>query len=263
MPLRETRRFKTKGFVISFGDFMLPLVGLVAIGLLLVAGKIFFFTDFQPGNPRIPETIAPPVIPKDTPRADAGEGVNIPPSEPSRLPSPSRSAGGNLVMDLAQNTGTQANPVVTPNNPTRSDAPQGSAGDTERIDIIVVQPQPPQPQARPTQANQKTLTQTPPRPALQKPRTTQNPGPVASTPVEPQPAQPNWMVQVGAFSTLAAAENVVKRVAQTGHTSAVISGKTLHRVLVQAGPTKQDAYNLATKLGQGEFPGAFVVPPRP
>jgi len=262
--------------MISFGDFMLPLVGLVAIGLLLIAGKIFFFSDFQPDSPPIPKTVAPPVIPK-TPRADAGEGVSVskPPSEvqPVTKPQPpSRGTGGNLVLDLAQNNTqnnvTQDKPGVAPNNSNRNGTPQSNAG---REEIIVVQTPPPPPREQP-QASQPQArpAQTPPRPALQ-PRPSQrpvSPKPVESKPAQPekpaaQPDKPNWMVQVGAFSTPSAAETVLERVTKTGHTAAVFSGKTLHRVLVQAGPTKQDALNLATKLGHGEFPGAFVVPPRP
>ena len=33
---------------ISFGDIMLPFVGIVAIGLLVVAGKLFFLNGIRP-----------------------------------------------------------------------------------------------------------------------------------------------------------------------------------------------------------------------
>ena len=74
MP-RERRRFKTGGSVVSFGDLMLPLVGLIAIGLLFVAGKTFYFSYFQAERQPVPVTFTP----LDAPRADAGEGV---PGEP-------------------------------------------------------------------------------------------------------------------------------------------------------------------------------------
>jgi cell division protein FtsN len=71
------------------------------------------------------------------------------------------------------------------------------------------------------------------------------------------------MVQIGAFSTLEAADAVVQQATKAGHTAAVTSNRTLHKVLIQAGPTRDDALKLAQKLGQAGFPGAFVVPPRP
>ena len=178
---------------------------------------------------------------------------------------------GNLVLDLGNN---RTQDSAAPANVPPSDTPQGgngaarvetiavpvsSGGSAGREEITIVSPPPPQPQAVPIQ--------TTPRPALQ-PRPAARPAePATSQPVQPaRPAapsdRPNWMVQVGAYSTRAAAETVVRQITQTGHTASVVSGRTLHRVLVQAGPTRQDALDLATRLGQAGFPGAFVVPPR-
>jgi cell division protein FtsN len=69
------------------------------------------------------------------------------------------------------------------------------------------------------------------------------------------------MVQIGAFSTSSAAETVSRQVTQDGHSAVVLSGKTLYRVQIKAGSTKNDALKLATQLRQSGFPGAFIVPP--
>jgi cell division protein FtsN len=78
----------------------------------------------------------------------------------------------------------------------------------------------------------------------------------------PTPTKPSWMVQVGAFSTQAAANAVSQRITKAGHSATVVAGKNLHRVLVQAGPTREDALTLATQMSQSGFQGAFIVPPR-
>jgi cell division protein FtsN len=64
------------------------------------------------------------------------------------------------------------------------------------------------------------------------------------------------MVQVGAFSTAAAAGARSKELAGDGYSASVVSGK-LHRVLVRGGATRAAAVAVAAKIGQG----AFVVPP--
>ena len=54
MASRETRRYKQRGMSISFGDIMLPLVGIVAIGLLVVGGKLFFLNGIRPERSPVP-----------------------------------------------------------------------------------------------------------------------------------------------------------------------------------------------------------------
>jgi len=258
LPLRETRRFKTKGFTVSFGDFILPLVGLVAIVLLFVAGKIFLFSDLQLDSQPIPN-ISPPDIPRVTinpeaTRVNAGESSSV-----ARIAQPSShrvASGDNLVLDFGpENRPLSA--VLTDGD--QDGAYQSVDNSREEIarEIIVVSP--PAPMPAPTPAPTQAVTPSP----TQQPR----PTPAASRPAQQQ-VQPtgtatrNWMVQVGAFSTNVAADAVVEQLTEAGHTVTVDSGRTLHRVLVQAGPTRQDAMNLAARLAQSGFSGAFIVPPR-
>ncbi len=44
MSTRESRRLKEKRSIIPFGDIMLPVIGLVAVGLLIVGVKLFFLS---------------------------------------------------------------------------------------------------------------------------------------------------------------------------------------------------------------------------
>jgi cell division septation protein DedD len=78
------------------------------------------------------------------------------------------------------------------------------------------------------------------------------------TPAAPKKSA-GWMVQVGAFSTPAAAAAVAKQLTEAGYRSVVLPGK-LNRVAVQAGSTKKDALDQATKMGKSGFEGAFVIP---
>lgn len=80
MSIRESSRHKERKSVIPFGDIMLPVIGLVAVGLLIVGVKLFFLTGekYTPYTPLpIHQVVKPapaPVIPAPSaPRKEAQE----------------------------------------------------------------------------------------------------------------------------------------------------------------------------------------------
>ena len=63
--MRSRRReIRKKGFILSFGDIILPLVGIVAIGLLVVAGKVFFMNGLRPSVSIVPEKVPESPMPQ-------------------------------------------------------------------------------------------------------------------------------------------------------------------------------------------------------
>lgn len=59
MSTRESRRLKEKRSIIPFGDIMLPVIGLVAVGLLIVGVKLFFLSgpkapSYSPVSQQLP-----------------------------------------------------------------------------------------------------------------------------------------------------------------------------------------------------------------
>jgi len=222
---------------------MLPLIGLVAIVLLFFAGKIFLFSDFQANSQPIPVSIAPPGVL----RADTEASVSGLPPEPS-VPT----TGGNLILD----SDYEDEALVASDDEDQDEAYQSVDGPREEItrEIIVVLP--------PAISPEPPLSQTIQPELEQQPGPNIDPGPAQPVQAQPEAAAPSWMVQIGAYSTRAAAESVLSRVTQEGHRAVVESGRMWHRVLVQAGPTRQDAESLAARLGQSGYPGAFIVPLR-
>ena len=80
MASRESRRYKRRGVSISFGDIMLPFVGIVAIGLLVVAGKLFFVSGVRVDrNAVLLARNRQPVEPGAA-QAETGERKVVPPS---------------------------------------------------------------------------------------------------------------------------------------------------------------------------------------
>ncbi len=221
---------------------MLPLVGIIAIGLLLVAGKLFFLTGLQPDKPPLPVIASPPPVVTQEKPAQAGTEVKVKESEarPAKpvpdveKPEERRPLATLDVLAVpygsdagtVKNEKTESTPVATQESPKKQPV-KVQPPKVQPVKVVVV------PEKK----------ETPPQP---------------KTPQKPA----SWMVQVGAFSTRAAADVVQQQMVKAGYTTNIISGKTLHRVLVQAGATRDEALAQASKISKSGFQGAFIVPPR-
>ena len=284
MPLRETRRFKTRGPVVSFGDIMLPLVGVLAVGLLVVAGKLFFAAEAQPNSP-LP--VAPPTQERRAQADPRPEEKSAPEKMPPRLTvvesnvspavRPVERAPESLTvqkmppptpMDILAvpydgKTGPSAEDKGNSRTPASTENSASSAAQAKSVD----QPkEASQPKPRTAQAVQVVMV---PKKTAAPAKTAGNAAPAASQTAqkkaEPQTAPAAatpWMVQVGAYSTKAAAESIRQQAVKSGFTASIASGRSLHRVLVQGGATREEALALATRLSKMGFQGAFIVPPR-
>ena len=78
-----------------------------------------------------------------------------------------------------------------------------------------------------------------------------------------KPAAPSWRVQVGAYGSKRAAEEIVGKLAKSGYTATVFSssGSKYHKVWVQAGSTRASAEAAAARLKGLGYKGSYVVPP--
>ncbi|MCR5346915.1 MAG: SPOR domain-containing protein [Fretibacterium sp.] len=218
------RKIRKKGFILSFGDIILPFVGIVAIGLLVVAGKLFFVNGFRPSVSVVPEKI--PEIPKSfVPKAEAGgEELKTPAFSPS--PSPSSSE--------------QAEKVKPENS---SIVPPVSDEKTIPLEILAAPIKQEPVKEDPTM---KKAAPEPTAPAAKPARKAQG---------------PMWRVQVGAYNSKSGAKEIVSKLARSGYKATIYSGKKYHKVWVQAGDTKQSAEAVAARLKKTGFPGSYVVPP--
>ncbi len=257
MPLRETRRFKTRGFVISFGDIMLPLVGIVAVGLLLVAGKLFFLSGLQPDRVTVPVISSPPPVVRQEKSAQAETPPVVRPEEKTAFSVPA--APMSVSVDTAATEGRRSlgatlDVLAVPYDSNAASPKEASVGRSTVAEKTEAPSSPRISQQRPPVKERLTRPQTA--------KTTSPPSAQEKKPTSPAPSTPSWLVQVGAFSTQAAAEAVVQQLGKAGYSGRIISGRTLHRVLVQAGATRDEALATATKMSKSGFQGAFIVPPR-
>jgi len=212
---------RKKGFILSFGDIILPFVGIGAIGLLVVAGKLFFMNGFRPSvgvvPESVPESLVPPLSPAFVPGAEA-KGEETPPPA-----SPSVQTGEALPEESY---------AVSPS--------QG--GDPVPLEITATP-------VTDLPAKETPVIETPtPRPAASARPAAKSQGPV-------------WRVQVGAYGSKSGANEIVSKLARSGYKATVYSGTKYHKVWVQAGNSKQSAEAVAARLKKAGFPGSYVVPP--
>lgn len=224
MSTRESRRLKEKRTMIPFGDIMLPVIGLVAVGLLIVGVKLFFLTE-----PKIPNYR--PIGQDPTP--GRVEVKTVPTRAPEPKPAPPESGflaapvGGSGSSE-SRPTGAQAKPSV----------------------------QPVQPKAKPAEPKAELAPQ---RPAQPQPRPQPQPQPQTKP---AHAAKSKWGVQIGSFGAKDGAETVRQQAAKAGYSSvissAVVGGKTFFRVTVPAGNDRGGAENLAARLKSSGFPVLVV-----
>ncbi|MEA3507832.1 MAG: hypothetical protein U9R40_02790, partial [Synergistota bacterium] len=82
MGIRRSRKYKEKRTMFAFGHLMLPLAGILAIGLLVLGVKLLFMTP--------KEEMSYP----DAPAVEQDAGVTAPASEPSSPNTADNASGG-------------------------------------------------------------------------------------------------------------------------------------------------------------------------
>ena len=264
------REIKKKGFILSFGDIILPFVGVVAIGLLVVAGKLFFANglafssgalppqaeDLLAGTPPSADAEVPPM--EEVPQAgltagtgagsaDGGAELSVSPKTPLPLDVTVIPYGG---------TTARSTPQPIPTTSSSVDAGTGMV----KVDRTPVKPVK-QKEAPPPQVQKKANAE-PAKPPQPKPAPQQKPKPQPPAPQKPaQQGTAVWRVQVGAFSSKGMAQETVATLTKAGYRATVFSSPKFHKVWVQAGSTKRSAEVAILQLKKLGFPQSYAIPP--
>jgi cell division protein FtsN len=223
MATRESRRLKEKRSVVPFGDIMLPVIGLVAVGLLIVGVKMFFLSGDKSSSYSPPPARTRPATPQKAPVKEAIP-VSAQPSPPADQKTEGK-GGGEVALAVPSGSSGKAAPTAQGESPIASP-----------------------PESKPEGAAKKPLPKKPPVP-VQKPTT-------------PSMKDSRWGVQIGAFSSKESAESLRKQASKSGYstavTTAVVEGKTFYRVTVPAGKERPSAVSLSEKLQKAGYPVLVV-----
>jgi len=207
--------------VFSFGQIMIPLVGLIAIGLLYLGVKMFFFTPTRIVNDK----------------------ANIPPAEIEAQPAPISNhadTGPAKPASKAPSTSAKATPSVPIEEPLASSK------------NVVAVPSSESPAAKSTKAASKTTTDSLEAKTSQQPSATSQPS-KGGWGVQVGSFTEKWRAdEVKGKLEKAGYGNQVRIV------EAVVNGKRYYRVQVYAGGDVSDAKQLEKKMQDMNLP-TFVV----
>ena len=212
MSRRTTNRrgIKKRGILPSFGDIVLPVVGISALVLLVIAGQQFFVNGMK-SSPGITSTRAY----TESPAIMAEREKNLPPT--TKTPEPSvdivdKAVNENTILAVAEN---QVSPPIAEVKPAAT--------------------------AKTAEAPKK-------------------PAPVKASSL---PANKQWRVQTGAYTTKAGAEEAVKKIKKAGFKARVYQNPASKhfKVWVEGGESKYQAGLVVEAMKKIGYKSAFSFPP--
>ena len=234
MPRRTTARrgLKKRGILPSFGDIVLPVVSIAAIGLLVLAGRQFFINGMKT-SPGITSTRAY----ADSPAIIAEREKKTPPA-PAPEVKPEEKAPAIEVIAVAENPAAPPIAEVKPVQPVKPAKP------------AVVQPAKPKP--------------APAKPVQPKKTTTSAKAPAKTVaPSTNLPANKQWRVQTGAYTTKSGAEDAAKKIRSAGYKASIYHNPASKhvKVWVQGGATKAQAEKVVAAMKKMGYKSSFAFPP--
>ena len=256
MPRRLLKQeMKRRGFLPSFGDIVLPVVGIAGVALLGIAGWHFFIDGIktQPGISSTKAYAESPVLIAERERVAEIQNEAVKVSE-------------QLENQTGLTQNAQTNPQSVNNNaPEKVSVPQNPQAIKSNTLAAPLQNQNNnQPQAQPktqtpvqnnknTQAVNSTPVQTP---AL----AVQVPDPKVRT---DYPSNKQYRVQVGAYGSKDGANAEAKKLTKAGfHTTVFTNPASKHvRVWILAGNSKTNAENILERAKSLGYKSSFIVSP--
>ncbi len=253
--LRETKRFKSRGFVVSFGDIMLPLVGIVAIGLLLVAGKLFFLSGISAKEKPPVSSLAQEQTVQKVAELKTEHTLGLPAVSLSGDMSLKEKSGA--VAKSSGKSSSELDVLAIPvNNQVKAE--------TDIADkSVAVKKEEVKPKSSDSKnASDKKASDS--KNASGKKASDKDQKTVSKTAVtDKQPSDKQlvgvWRIQVAAFNTKATAEGAAQRLVKLGFKTTIASGLKFHRLIVIPSSSKQTKEEAIEGLKKEGYKDAFLL----
>ncbi|MBQ7220190.1 MAG: SPOR domain-containing protein [Synergistaceae bacterium] len=220
---RVRRGIKKRGILPSFGDIVLPIVSIAAVGLLILAGRQFFINGIK-SSPSITST-----------RAYAD--------------SPALLAEREREKERAERERERASavPAVKPVSAEIA-VPKDES-------VVLAEVAPPIPLVADKPANT-------PAPKKAEPEKPASPAKTAAKSA-PVPLNKQWRVQIGAYTSKAGAQEAVKKLKRAGYKATIYQNPASKhfKVWLEGGPTKFYADRIVAKMKQLGYKSSFAFPP--
>ena len=228
MSRRTTNRrgLKKRGIFPSFGDMVLPIVGVSALVLLILAGRHFFVSGIKT-SPEITSTQAyvdSPAVKAERNSTPSAEKSQAQSAKVPEVKAEDKAANENTILAVAENS---VNPKISDVKPAISQ----------------------------TVTKQAPKSEAPKKAAPAMPK-----GQVNMTNLPPEK---QWRVQVGAYPSKAQAEKIVKQIRLAGYKARTYQNpESKHvKVWVEAGENKYQAGLMVNAMKKLGFKSSFSFPP--
>ena len=243
------RGIRKRGILPSFGDIILPIVSVAAVGLLVLAGRQFFLNGIKT-PPGISSTRAyaeaPALIAERERRQERESEVNV-----SVQIAGERNENASLDSLVKQEVVAR----VPEPEPKTEPQPQPKAQPIKQQPKPQPKVQPAKPQPKPQPKTQTAQTK--------KPAPTPTKKDTQAKVTAPATSSKQWRVQIGAYTSKSGAQEAANKLRNAGYSATVYSNPASkhHKVWVSGGVDKKSAervVNAMKKLGYGS---SFAFPP--
>lgn len=220
---RNTRNYKDKKPLLTFGQFILPLTVIMAVALLFFSIKLFFLS---PEDVQLDDE-------KETPKREAVKSPDVKEDAPAvKKEEPKPVKAEKIVV---------AKPV-TPAKPATQAEPKPAKTGPVKNETQKTEP--------------KKNAETKPTTPVAAPKKPQTP------PSEPAKTAHRWDVQIGGFASGDSAKALLNKASSEGYdaymTESKRDGAPFYKVRVKGAPLREDAANVAAKLQTAGYPVYLV-----
>ncbi len=229
---RVRRAIKKRGILPSFGDIVLPIVSVAAVGLLVLAGRQFFINGIK-SSPEMTSTRAyadSPALIAEREKAEKAKEESLPPVD------------------------TASKIVITSSEP--ASVPKDVIAVVEPAPLVPLVTTPKPANTAPVQAKAQATAKKaePSKPAVQAKSQPKS---------EPLPFNKQWRVQIGAYTSKAGAQEAAKKLRRAGYKAVVYQNPASKhvKVWVEGGPTKFYADRVVEAMKKLGYKSSFSFPP--
>ena len=272
---RKSRNYKGKRPMFAFGQLVLPIAAVLALGLLFTGIKLFFFAPPGTHTSEPIEYVPQPASQDYSADVSSKWGANTTHAE-SKDRVPQKKAGGSsIVLAGPVDPATEAvTPVMKSSNEVKKGTPVTPAKKTAEKNTPSKEPVEKQKAEKKVTSKKETKantaeTQTPTRqsrvkPIKTEPTVTSKPTVKAPTPtiVPSLKSGTLWGVQIGAFTKREGADILAEQAKKDGYSPIVsqyeVEGKQFFRVRVKSGTDRDVAATVAAELEKKGYPVALV-----
>ena len=234
------RGIKKRGMLPSFGDMVLPIVSVAAVALLVIAGRQFFLNGLK-SSPGISSTRAYAEAPALMIERGEVKSVDV----ETILP----------LANIPVSAEVSSEPKFTETKP----EPQ-----SDFLAIAVAVPQAQSTKATPAAQSQQTKKATTTK-STSNATVKKTPAATTTTATKASslPANKQWRVQIGAYTSKSGAEEAAKKINKAGYKATVYQNPASKhfKVWVQGGANKSSAEKVVNAMKKLGYKGSFSFPP--